>query len=376
MKIAKLFMILLYTILLTGCWDKIEIEDRSFILSIGVDKSPKEETEPEGKRYIMTLVNPDTAKAEEGKVLDFITFDTEATSYTTGTIHLLQRFSKDHSYEHTKVIIFGEELLKDEILVKDILDAFTRGHQFHTSMLVYMVPGKAADVFKVKPKMKSLLAYYITGIAEHEDVATRIGKTSFLDFTKSIATNEGDAIMPILIPSEDEVEAEGMGIIKDFKLIGKLDEEETIAYKWLNNKTRGGVIEIEKPEYSIPFTYYSFKRKISLDRIEEGKIYFNYSMETEGAIEEYTLGKKLLDNDILQEIERELGDNIEKRCDKLVKKLQEEHAVDLIGIREYLSKYHPKIYDTVSQNYHDFFQNRVVIDVKADAKVRRIGETQ
>ncbi len=376
MKIAKFFIILLCTILLTGCWDKIEIEERSFILSIGIDKSPKEEMEPQRNRYIMTLVNPDTAKAEEGKVLDFITFDTEATSYTTGAIQLLQRFPKDFSFEHTKVIIFGRELLEDEILVKDILDAFARGHQFHASMLVYMVPDKAAEVFKVKPKMKSLLAYYITGIAEHEEDAARIGKTSFLDFTKSIATNEGDAAIPILIPSNDEVKAEGMGVMKDFKFIGKLNEEETVAYKWLNNKARGGVIEISKPEYSIPFTYYSFKRKISLDRIEEGKIYFNYSMEAEGAVEEYKLDKKLLDNDILQEIQKELEDNIEKRCDRLVKKLQEEYAVDLIGIREYLSKYHPKIYDTISQNYNDFFQNKVVVNVKADVKVRRIGKTE
>ena len=192
----------------------------------------------------MTLVNPDTAKAEEGKVSEFVVFDTETTSYTTGTIQLLQRFSKDHSYEHTKIIFFGEELLKDEISVKNILDAFTRGHQFHTSMLVYMVPGKAADVFKVKPKMKSLLAYYITGIAEHEEDASRIGKISFLDFLKLTATNEGDAVLPIIIPNEDELMIKGMGIIKDFKLIGKLDEDETVAYKWCNNKAKGGVIEI------------------------------------------------------------------------------------------------------------------------------------
>ena len=376
MKIAKLFIILLCTILLAGCWDKMEIEERAFVLSIGIDKAPAEGMESQGNRYIMTLVNPDTAKAAEGKVLDFITFDTEATSYTTGTIQLLQRFSKDHSYEHTKVIIFGKELLEDEILVKDILDAFTRGHQFHASMLLYMVPEKAADVFKVKPKMKSLLAYYITGIADHEEDAARIGKTSFLDFTKSIATNEGDAAIPILIPSNDEVKAEGMGVIKDFKLIGKFNEEETIAYKWLNNKAKGGVVEIFKPDYSLPFTYFSFKRKISLDKIEDGKIYLTYSMDSEGRVEEYSLGKKLLDNDKLQEIEKELEGIIESQCKKLVKKLQEEYVVDLIGLREYLSKYHPQIYEVVSQDYNDFFQKKVVINVEADVKVRRIGKTE
>lgn len=376
MKSAKLIIILLSAILLTGCWDKVEIEGRSFILSLGIDKASKSDTESNGNRYVITLVSPDTVKAEEGKVTDFITFDTEATSYTTGTVQLLQRFSKEHSYEHTKVIIFGEELLEDDILVKDILDAFFRGHQFHSSMLVYMVPGKAADVFKVKPKMKSLLAYYITGIAQHENIAARIGKTSLLDFSRSITANDGDAVIPVLIPSEDEVKSEGMGVIKDFKFIGRLDEDETVAYKWLNKKAKGGVIEIKKSEYALPFTYFSFKRNISIDNIEDGKVYFTYNLETEGSIEEYIYGKKLLDDDKLKEIEKELEAIIESRSKKLIKKFQEEYKVDLIGIREYLSKYHPKIYDTVSQNFDEFFQNKVVVNVKADAKVRRIGKAQ
>lgn len=375
MKIAKLFIILLCTTLFAGCWDKMEIEEKAFVLSIGIDKASSEETESNNK-YKMTLVNPDTAKAEEGKVVEFVVFDTETTSYTTGTIQLLQRFSKDHSYEHTKIIFFGEELLKDEISVKNILDAFTRGHQFHTSMLVYMVPGKAADVFKVKPKMKSLLAYYITGIAEHEEDASRIGKISFLDFLKLIVSNEGDAVLPIIIPNEDELMIKGMGIIKDFKLIGKLDEDETVAYKWCNNKAKGGVIEIIKPDNNLPFVYYYFKRNITLEKIEDGVVHLNYKMKTEVRIEEYILGEKLLDDDKLKEMEKEIEEKIESQSMALIKKLQEEYKVDLLGVREYLSKYHPKIYDTVSENYENFFQNHLKVKVKADVKVRRIGKSQ
>lgn len=375
MKKVYLLILISGALLLTGCWDKMEIEDRAFVLSIGIDKASSEETESNNK-YKMTLVNPDTAKAEEGKVVEFVVFDTETTSYTTGTIQLLQRFSKDHSYEHTKIIFFGEELLKDEISVKNILDAFTRGHQFHTSMLVYMVPGKAADVFKVKPKMKSLLAYYITGIAEHEEDASRIGKISFLDFLKLIVSNEGDAVLPIIIPNEDELMIKGMGIIKDFKLIGKLDEDETVAYKWCNNKAKGGVIEIIKSDNNLPFVYYYFKRNITLEKIEDGVMHLNYKMKTEVRIEEYILGEKLLDDDKLKEMEKELEEKIESQSMALIKKLQEEYKVDLLGVREYLSKYHPKIYDTVSENYENFFQNHLKVKVKADVKVRRIGKSQ
>lgn len=375
MKKLKLFsLILLCTIAITGCWDKIEIDERAFVLSIGVDKAP--EGTGSSEKYLITLVNPDTAEAKEGKVLDFVTYDTIASSYNIGITKLLQRFSKAHSYEHTKVIIFGEELLTDANLVKDILDAFTRGHQFNSSMLVYMTPGKAADIFKVKPKMKSLLAYYITGIADNEKLAARIGRSTLLEFMKQLADNKGDAVIPSLVPSTDGVTTEYIAIIKEFKHIEHLDEKETIAYKWLNGKAKGGVIELILDGYSAPFTYFTFKRKINLEKIEGGKIYLTYNMETEGAIEEYRLGSKLLDEEKLKALEIELEKIIEKDSKALVKKMQEEYKVDLLGIREYLYKYHTKFYKTIEKDFQDYFERNIVIDVKADVKVRRIGKIE
>lgn len=375
MKKLKLFsLILICTIAITGCWDKIEIDERAFVLSIGVDKAP--EGTGSSEKYLITLVNPDTAEAKEGKVLDFVTYDTIASSYNIGITKLLQRFSKAHSYEHTKVIIFGEELLTDANLVKDILDAFTRGHQFNSSMLVYMTPGKAADIFKVKPKMKSLLAYYITGIADNEKLAARIGRSTLLEFMKQLADNKGDAVIPSLVPSTDGVTTEYIAIIKEFKHIEHLDEKETIAYKWLNGKAKGGVIELILDGYSAPFTYFTFKRKINLEKIEGGKIYLTYNMETEGAIEEYRLGSKLLDEEKLKALEIELEKIIEKDSKALVKKMQEEYKVDLLGIREYLYKYHTKFYKTIEKDFQDYFERNIVIDVKADVKVRRIGKIE
>ncbi|MCQ1529082.1 Ger(x)C family spore germination protein [Lutispora saccharofermentans] len=375
MKKRKLIsLILLCTIALTGCWDKIEIDERSFVLSLGVDKAPEEAGSP--NKYLLTFVNPDTAKAEEGKVLDFVTYDTVAASYNAGVANLLQRFSKVHSYDHTKVLILGEELLKNADLVKDILDAFGRGHQFNSSMLVYMTTGKAADIFKIRPKMRSLLAYYITGIADNEKLVARIGSSTFLEFTKQLADNNGDAVIPDLSPSADGLTTQYLGIMKDYKHTGHLNEIETVAYKWLNGKAKGGVIEISNNTCSYPFTYFTFKRRINLDKVEKGKIYLTYNLETEGSMEEYTIASSLMDEEKLKEFEKKLENIIEMDCKDLIKKMQEEYAVDLLGVREYLYKYHTKLYKSIEKDFEEFFQRDVVINVKADVKIRRIGKSQ
>lgn len=354
-----------------------EIEEKAFVLSIGVDKANDGEGEDKAK-YKVTIVSPDTAKSEEGKVLDFAVLSAEGQSYNSSIVKLLQEFSKNFNYEHTKAIFFGEDLLKDEFLVKSIFDTFSRDRQFHSSMLVFMVPdpGKAEDIFKVRPKMKSLLAFYVTEIADHELESSRIGKITFLDFTRLLAATKGCVVIPIIIAKGDDVRVEGMGIIKNYKLIGKLDEEETIAYRWCDNRAKGGVIDPPTADgINAPLIYRNFKRSIKLESMEDDIVTLKYKMKTEGAIEEYILGKKLMNGEKIKDLEKNMEEYMEAQCYDLIKKLQEDYKVDLIGVRDYLSKFHPKLYNSVSEDFEDFFQNRLEIKVEVSIKIRRIGKT-
>lgn len=376
-KIRILSMLMACMLLLTGCWDKVELEDRAFVLAIGVDKADgKSEDNESGilDKYSFSFANPDTAKAEEGKVNDYVTFEVQAPSYHIAITRLLQRFAQYHTYEHTKALIFGKELLEDEVLFKAILDAFRRGTQFNTSMYVFMTLGEAADILKAKPKMKSLLAYYITGIAENEKYATSVGNVSFLDFARQLLDNEGDGVIPDIELHEDGLISKNLGIIKDYKHIGHLNTTEAIAWKWLNGKARGGVIEIEDGSISIPFNFSHFSRKIYLDKIEDGKIYLIYNMKTEGSIEEYTLEKDLMEKEKLASLESKIEQKIRKDSLELVKKMQEEYKVDLLGVREYLFKYHPRVYEEIKDNFDENFEKNIIIDVKVDVSIRRIGK--
>lgn len=380
MRKAKALLVLLSCMLvMTGCWDKVELEDRAFVLAIGVDKAEVPTTDEVAEardKYLFTFVNPDTAKAEEGKVLDFVTFQVQAPSYTIGITRLLQSFAQFHSYEHTKVLIFGRELMEDPVLLKSMLDNFARGHQFNISMYVFTTHNKAADIFQAKLKMKSLLAYYITGIADNEKYASRVGKLTLLDFMRQVLDNDGDAVIPSLDLHENGLTSSYLAMIKGYKYIGHMDAKETVAWKWLNGEAKGGVIQIQDGDIPVPFNYSTFKRRIYLDKIEGNKIYITYDMETEGSIEEYILGKKLLYRDKIQQLERELEQIIVKDSMYLVKKMKEEYKVDLLGIRDFLRKFHPMVYEEVMKDFENNFQDNIIINVKAEVKIRRVGKTE
>lgn len=375
MKNLKILILILLSILATGCWGIIEIEQRGFILSLGMDKLMEEDNSGK-KMYEIFIVNPDTAVAEEGKVLESTVVKTEGTSFNIGIMNLMEKYSKMLNYEHTQVFLLGQNLLEDDESVKNVLDTLTRDRQFHTSMLIFMVPApyKVDDVLEIKPKTKELTTNYIRGVADHETQSARISKILFHDFIKLVATNDGDTVIPVLKPTGDEIKVYGIGIIKDYKLIGELDPEETIAYRWCDNRVKGGVIESVGQGYNPTFIYRKFKRKIKLEKVENEKVYLKYIMKTDGAIEEYTLDRRLADDDVIKKLENQMEEHMKKQCEDIIRKFQGEYKVDLIGAGDYLSKYHPKIYEKVSKNFDDFFQNNLVIDVDVSIKVRRIGK--
>ncbi|HQQ45710.1 MAG TPA: hypothetical protein PLT24_12615, partial [Bacillota bacterium] len=125
-KSMKAAAILLCVLLLTGCWDKIEIEDRLFVLSIGVDSVELAEKKASKDKYTLSFVSPVVDQIKEGPGPAFRTYKTVDNSIIMSLSQLLERFSKKQFFGHTRNIFFGEDVLKDEKLLKEILDGISR----------------------------------------------------------------------------------------------------------------------------------------------------------------------------------------------------------------------------------------------------------
>ncbi|MGE5629609.1 MAG: Ger(x)C family spore germination protein [Caulobacteraceae bacterium] len=369
----KLLVILLCILLTAGCWDKIEIEDRLFVLAIGVDKTQESEKKTPEDRYMLSFVSPVVSQVNEGSGPAFKTYKTVNNTLITSLSQLLERFAKQQFFGHARVMIFGEELLKDDVLFRSIVDGITRYHEMHGSMYTYVVPGGAEEVFKVEPYFDKLLASYITGITDNSQYDSKIPKLTLMEMEVKLNEQDGSLIIPRLVPDEKEVKISGAGIMKDYKLIGYLKDEETAVYNWLTGNARGGNIAVEFENAPLSFRHFTFKRNIRLDKVEGDKIYLSYNMETEGSIEEYILGKRILDDTKLRQIEKAINKRIKSESEKLIKKFKEEYKIDMIGAKDYLSKYHPGIYKSIEKDYEKNFAENIIITVKADARIRRVG---
>ncbi len=343
------------------------------MLRIGVDFVTDGGRNVPGDKYTLTFVAPMVEKVKGGGGTAFSTYKTVDNSVIMSLSQLLERFSQKQFFGHTRVIIFGEDILKDKKILKEVIDGVSRYHELHNSMYAYIVSGRAEDVFRVEPVYENLLMPYIAGITENSDYNSRILKMSLLDMIIMLTNHKGGLVIPRITPEEKEVKMNGAGVLKDYKLIGYLEDQEVAVYSWLTDKARGGNITVEHENATIAFRHFTFNRNIKLSKVEGGKIYLTYNMETEGSIEEFILGQKILEDATLKEIDKKIEKKIESESEKLIKRFQEEFVIDLIGAGDYLSKHHPSLYKTIENDYDKYFSENVVINVNADVHIRRVG---
>lgn len=377
MRTFKLVLtLILCVILLAGCWDKVEIEDRLFVLGIGVDKVKEEEKKQPTDRYAINFVSPIVAALKDGGGAggeSFSTYKTVSSIFSFGLNQMYERMDKKLSFQHTRILIFGEDLLKDDGLFKEVLDAVGRSHEFHRNMYVFAVPGRAEEVFKIKPKYTSLLAMYITGIAENNLYQSSIYRMTGYEMYNNLTNFDGNTVIPSLRASKEEAKVSGVGIIKDYKLIGYLDDKDSETLNWLNNSANGGLIAAKYKDLEIPYIYNDFNTRLTLDKVEGDKIYLTYNMETEGSAEEYIWGERLMEQKLLDTLEDDLEKSIEDRSKSVVGKFKNEFKVDLIGVRSYLSQRHAAIYKAIEKDYESNFTNNIIINIKAKVSIRRVG---
>lgn len=129
-KVISLIVVLsLTTITLTGCWDRVEIEEIGFVLGVGIDLQKKEDVEeraeraapgkPEGKRrYLLTqqIAIPGGLQGGQGSGAGgadqkaYYNIVSEGDTMFEMVRSVAARTSRTPYYEHIKIIIISKEI--------------------------------------------------------------------------------------------------------------------------------------------------------------------------------------------------------------------------------------------------------------------------
>ena len=262
-------------------------------------------------------------------------------------------------------------------MLKQILDGLMRDFIINKRVLVTVVKGEAEKFMELVPnnmKQESLEGT-LFGLLLNPQNSTYFTQEYLSEFIYHM-DRKCASVVPLLSHKGDVIEAAGGGVFKDYALVGYINGKENAALTMLNGKIKAEVIDADYKGSIITLNTRSIKSDKKLVPNDE-VIKIKYNIEIEGSIQEYTLsgGQSILSNpELLNDIKEVLADKGKGDLEGVVHVLQKDIKADALGIAEYLSKFHPKLWKTVEEDWRNVFSD-IDIEVQVDVKIRRRGLT-
>lgn len=409
MKKIKLLIVITLTMLLTGCWDKVELEDRGFVITLGIDKYA--ETKPnndennkkdnnkdtssekpaqlsgqnEESRYIVTMALPNVSELSGGNGGGGSSEDgsTKAKSVkkaasetVSGGMKFIDTYSSQKLYYgHLKACIIGKDILNDKELLKEAIDALERNKEISRKLIILAADDTAEKILNTDAPGEPLIGMFVSDF--YKNNLKNVGVTFRQDLESIIQQfmAYNNTVIPKVSVENDEIKLGGLAIIKNYELVGWLNDMQTRGYLWINNDKLGGDITAKLDNNYIPMKITNKETKIKFNE-KDGKINCNINILVDGNVEEYQLAQSLLfDKNTLENLQAEYENVVKEEVYKTIDILQNNFKTDALGFKELCRKNYYDIYLKYADNWDKAFEE-MIVNTNANVCIRNSGATK
>lgn len=368
--IHKRFRLVILTLtlalLMTGCWDAKDVDQRSFVMGIAFDLAETED------RYVMTIELPvlsGFASQSSGEGPKSVMFSTVGTSVAQMATHFESRTWRELFFGHTQAIIISGDAARKSI--RPFLDFFDRNPRIDRRLTLFISQGEAQEIFKTKDPREDLVSVYLNQMLNTLTNTARVVKMNFQDSLRNLESN-GDTILPRVRSSGTETVIAGGALIKDYKLIAWLGENETRAAAFLYNNVSGGLIVVNVDDNLYAYAMRSASSETKA-KLKDNQLIFEIEVKSEGDIIEVyyeeAQGPSAFD---IAKIEDKLNQLIANEILHLVTKLQD-LKTDPIGFDRLVFRSYPKFWKEHAKDWKDKIFPQAKFEIKTTFRVRRTG---
>ncbi|WP_042201541.1 Ger(x)C family spore germination protein [Paenibacillus camerounensis] len=403
-KITALLLIL--PLLLTGCWDRQELNDQAIVLGWGMD------LEKEGV-YLATanLVLPLASKSggqqggEQGGRSGFMTESAYGKNNRDAEQNMQRKLSRVIFPGHRRNIFIGEKLAEHGVF--SILDEYGRSPMVRPRTNIFVVKeGTAQDAMSLAYQLETNPAIAVQKIQEKSGAPI---SRSLLDFF-IMANGTGCGIMPALkiVPPEVKMDKKskndsppqttlslyGAAIFNSrLKLAGYLNHNEYWVRLWITDQLTGwnfttivNAIDADQPggaaadalsgatsSQAVTVNVDTFKSQIT--PVFDGELpRFRIRLQGKGYIEENDSPLNLSKTENIEKVEARMNVYLEERVREVVKKVQKDFKSDIFGLGDMLHQFHPYRWKKLAADWETVFPD-IELDIKVKLNLTGTGVT-
>ena len=369
----KIFILLILSIIfLSGCWDMVEINQRLFVSSVGLDLYKKEGM----NKYMVSYLYPniEALGKEPAEETKRFLISTPSSSLFQAGREFSTQVEFPFYYKHLKVFIIGEDMAKEGKLMRQTIDGLNRDTKINKKIQMLVSEGQAKEILKGKPRTSGVTEGIIYNILEDNRSASRFTPHTLTDIIRDTDLCNV-TVVPRIVKREKELRISGGAILKNYELIGWIGEKENRALALIKNEVKLELIDAPYKDIIISYNVTEAKsnKKITID----GHINTDLTVSLEGYLQEYIMTEDNTGFSIKAQgdMEKAIEKKVKKEIERTIELLQKEYKADLIGVGEHLSRFQPKEWKRLEDNWENIFPD-VKFNVKVIAKIRRTGLTK
>ncbi|HJV44718.1 MAG TPA: Ger(x)C family spore germination protein [Bacillota bacterium] len=377
-RILLISFILLICILLSGCWNRREIESLSFVLASGIDQS--------GDQFQLStqVVNTEAlAKNAPSGIHSYFVFTSKGKTIFDAVRNATQSAPSKLFWSHTKVLVLSEEVAQKGAL--SALGFFIRDAEERRNFHILVTPGRAETVINADVKTKSLPAMALANTLESNYKST--SQTSIVtlnDFLLEIHGTECPIVPTIKIiktqKGEQEYQILGSAVFNKDKFISYLSPIETRGVQWVKGKVKSGIIVTpcldagkNDKDGKISFEIYQEKSKIDIKK-GNNQISIEVHIKERGNLAEGACIKSEINPNTLAKINKLKETAIKEEIQGALKKAYE-LKTDVFGFGEQIHRKYPKDWKTMKDNWSNKFPS-IPVKIIVDSRINGTGLIQ
>jgi spore germination protein KC len=399
--VCRLLFYFVMICILTGCWDREEIEDKSYVIGLGLDRSSKE-----GKiKVTMLLANPEVGSMQGGggsteKPREIISFDANDFIAAKATANAV--ISRKVSYELLKIFVVSEDFARDKIFPSTFYD-ITKDKEIHQNSHIAVSKEKASKYFiNNRPKMETRPHKYYQFMINHGIENGLIPDSTLFRYLQT--TERGtDLFLAMYTTAErqkhreikqedeyiagelnatgelDDTQFIGSAVFKNGVMIDKLTGQETRIINILDDTTSINAILVN---FSDPFSDNKKQFSARVSKTKKNKVRMNLKGAKPKIFITIPLEYEIMSNpsmvDFLKEKNRQIiKQKIIKDVEVLNEKVLKKSQTQLKGV-PYPLPFHARKYFGTIQEYKKFNWAKSYIhadiQVKADIQISDYGK--
>ncbi|MGL4730727.1 MAG: Ger(x)C family spore germination protein [Clostridium sp.] len=386
MKLKKYILIVFVCLMLVGCTDSVEIDNKAFVSTIAIDVGKdidnrgkiqeikrKEPFRESGLELIeVTYGMPDIRNMDPQKgSAEEISISAPGYSMTDAYFNALSKTSRELHFGHSKLLLLSERIFDYPEVLSGILDYLSRDSILNRSTLMVITKGDAKEYVGYKPVTEDNIENYISGLMLNNSKKSIILPVTLSSYFSTVS--RGEVLMPYVGLEDEDLKVYGVKVIEKLDAKGVLNNSEVSNIQLI----KGDIGATEKPAFidgkTIDYHIDNSTSKLRVNYDEEhDKLKLNYHVITEGGISGAYIGSRMLDKDKISNLEEQLALSMEKEFSKTMDDLQGEYNIDPLEIRDYIIKFKPRLWKKIKDDWDSLYKNAQV-EFEVETIIRNVG---